>query len=157
MTVPSNEHHGSEHHTSGQADPSVDRTRYPENHVVAVVDTNAQVTDAIAALTSGGFMDSEIQYGTGAAAADELGASTGRTGLAALLIRLAERIGVADEEMEMKDRYERAMRGNQFVVSVAAPTEERKQRATELLRAHGAHAIAYYGKRTIEFITPPNK
>ena len=152
MTVPSNEHHA-----AGQADTSADRTRYPENHVVAVLDTNAQVTNAIAALTSGGFMDSEIQYGTGAMAADELGASTGRTGLAALLIRLAERIGVADEEMEMKHRYERAMRDNKFVVSVAAPTDERKQRATEMLRAHGAHAIAYYGKRTIEFVSSPNK
>ena len=60
MTAPSNEHHA-----AGQADTSADRTRYPENHVVAVLDTNAQVTNAIAALTSGGFMDSEIQYGTG--------------------------------------------------------------------------------------------
>jgi hypothetical protein len=152
MTAPSNEHHA-----AGQADTSADRTRYPENHVVAVLDTKAQVTNAIAALTSGGFMDSEIQYGTGATDADELGASTGRTGLAALLVRLAERIGVADEEMEMKHRYERAMRDNKFVVSVAAPTDERKQRATEILRAHDAHAIAYYGKRTIEFISSPNK
>ena len=152
MTAPSNEHY-----PAGQAGTSADRTRYPENHVVAVLDTNAQVTDAIAALTSGGFMDSEIQYGTGATAADELGASTGHTGLAALLIRLAEHVGVVDEEMEMKHRYEQAMRDDKFVVSVAAPTDERKQRATELLRAHGAHAIAYYGKRTIEFISSPNK
>jgi hypothetical protein len=157
MTAPSNEHHANAHHSAGQADTSADRTRYPENHVVAVLDTNAQVTKAVAALTSGGFMDSEIQYGTGVAAADELDASTGRTGLTALLIRLAERIGVADEEMEMKDRYEQAMRDNKFVFSVAAATEERKQRATEMLRAHGAHTIAYYGKRTIEFISPPNK
>ena len=102
-------------------------------------------------------MESEIQYGTGATAADELDASTGRTGLTALLIRLAEHIGVTDEEMEMKNRYEQAMRDNKFVVSVAAPTDERKQRATEMLRAHGAHAMAYYGKRTIEFISSPNK
>ena len=78
MTVPSNEHHANEHYTAGQADPSVDRARYPDNHVVAVVHTNAQVTDAVSALTSGGFMDSEIRHGTGAAAADELGASIGR-------------------------------------------------------------------------------
>jgi hypothetical protein len=152
MTAPSNEHHA-----AGQADTSVDRTRYPENHVVAVLDTNAQVTNATAALTSGGFLDSEIHYGTGATAADELGASTGRTGLTSLLIRLAEHIGVVDEEMEMKHRYEQAMRDDKFVISVAAPTEERKERATEILRAHGAHAIAYYGKQTIEFISSPNK
>ena len=57
----------------------------------------------------------------------------------------------------MKDRYEQAMRDNRFVISVAAPTEERKNRAKEILQSHGAHTIAYYGKRTIEFITPPHK
>ena len=152
MTVPPNDHHA-----AGQADTSADRTRYPENHVVAVLDTKAQVTAAVEALMSGGFMDSEIQYGTGAAAADELGASTGRTGLAALLIRLAERIGVADEEMEMKDRYEQAMRDNRFVIAIAAPTGDRKDRAAQILKEHGAHTMAFFNKHTIEYVTPPGR
>jgi hypothetical protein len=152
MSVPSNDQHAAE-----QAGTSADRTRYPENHLVAVLDTKAQVTAVVEALTSGGFMDSEIYYGSGVANADELDASTGRSGLASLMIRLAERIGVADEEMELKNRYEQAMRDNRFVISVAAPTDERKNRAKEILQAHGAHTIAYYAKRTIEFITPPNK
>ena len=152
MSVPFNDHQAEE-----QAGTSADRTGYPENHVVAVLDTKEQVNAAVEALTSGGFMESEAQYGTGPAAADELHASTGHTGLAALLVRLAQRIGVADEEMEMKNRYEQAMRDNRFVISVAAPTEERKDRATAILRSHGAHTIAYYGRRTIEFIAPPNK
>jgi hypothetical protein len=146
-----------DHHAKGHAEESADRTRYPENHVVAVLDTREQVMAAVAALTGGGFLDSEIQYGTGAASADELDASTGRSGLAGLLIRLAERMGVTDEEMEMKNRYEQAMRDDRYVLSVAAPTKPRKERATEILRAHEAHTVAYYGKRTIEFITPPDR
>jgi hypothetical protein len=79
--------------------------RYPTNHLLAVVDTREQAMAAITALTSGGFLDSEIQFGTGAANADQLDATTGRSGLTGMLIRLAERVGITDEEMETKDRY----------------------------------------------------
>jgi len=129
--------------------------RYPTNHLLAVVDTREQALAAVAALTSGGFMDSEIQFGTGAANADELDASTGRSGLAGMLIRLAERIGVTDEEMETKDRYEHAMRDNRFVLVVMAPTDERKHRATQILREQGAHTMTYFNKHSLEYITPP--
>jgi len=148
-----------DHHdaTRPARETSREPIRYPEDHVLAVLDTREQVTAAVAALTAGGFLDSEIRTGTGAANADELDATPGRGGLAGLLIRLAERIGATDEEMEVKNRYEQAMREDRFVLSVAAATEERKERATEILRGHGAHTIAFFGKRTIEYITPPNK
>ena len=134
-----------------------DPTLYPTDHLVAVLDTQDQLSAAMAALTGGGFLESEIQYGTGAESADELAASTGRTGLASLLIRLAEHLGLTDEEMETKDRYERAMRDDAYVLSVAAPTEERKARALELLRNVGGHSITYFGTNTIEHIVPPKR
>lgn len=129
--------------------------RYPTNHVLAVLDSRGVTTATVAALEAGGFLDSEIQVGTGRAAADELDATTGRRGLANMLIRLAEKIGATDEEMETKNRYEQAMRDNRFVVAVAAPTTERKEQATRILREHGAHTIAFFGKHTIEHIVPP--
>jgi hypothetical protein len=72
-----------------------------------------------------------------------------------MLIRLAERIGVTDEEMETKDRYEHAMRDNRFVLVVMAPTDERKHRATQILRERGAHTMTYFNKHSLEYITPP--
>ena len=129
--------------------------RYPTNHVLAVLDNRAVANAAVAALQAGGFLDSEIQVGTGVAAADELDATTGRRGLADILIRLAERIGIANEEMETKNRYEQAMRENRFVLAVAAPTDERKDEATRILREHGAHTLAFFGKHTIEYLVPP--
>ena len=131
--------------------------RYPTNHVLAVLDSRGVTSAAVSALESGGFLGSEIQVGTGAAAADELDATTGRRGLADMLIRLAERIGATDEEMETKNRYEQAMRENRFVLAVAAPTPERKEQATRILREHGAHTVAFFGKHTIEHIVPPNR
>lgn len=140
-----------------ESEPSPDPTAYPTHHVVAVIDTQDQLSAALAALTSGGFLESEIHYGTGAESADELAASTGRSGLASLLIRLAEHLGLTDEEIETKHRYEQAMRDNTYVVSVSAPTEERKARALELLRDAGGYAISYFGTNTIEHIVPPKR
>jgi len=60
-------------------------------------------------------------------------------------------------EMETKKRYEQAMRENRFVLAVAAPTPERKEQATRILRDHGAHTVAFFGKHTIEYIVPPDK
>ena len=134
-----------------------EQVRYPTNHVLAVLDTREQATDAVAALASGGYLESEIQINTGAATADDVSASPGRGGLAGILIRLAERMGVTDEELETKHRYERALRDNRFVVAVAAPTEERKDRAAKILREHGAHTVTFFGKATIEYITPPGR
>jgi hypothetical protein len=131
------------------------RVRYPTNSVLGVVDAPAQLERAVAALTSGGFLADEIQVATGAAAADAVHASTGRSGLASLAVRIAERLGIQDDEMEFKAHYEQALRDGRFVVMVSAATEARKERATELLREHGAHAVSFHGRFTIEGLVPP--
>ena len=125
-------------------------TRYPTNHVLAVVDGVEPVEEAAQALKDGGFLDSEIEIIHGPTAADILAENTGRTGIAHLAIRLAERIGVADEEMELKDRYEQALREGRFAISVLAPTEDRKNTAAQILRDHGAHFVNFLGRFSIE-------
>jgi hypothetical protein len=126
---------------------------YPERNVVAVLDTREQMSAAVAALTGGGFLPSEIRVETGADRADAVDASPGRGGLAGLLIRLAEHLGMTDEEMELKNIYEQAMRDDLFVLAVLAPSAERREHAADILRAHGGRAIAYHGKRTIELMS----
>jgi hypothetical protein len=63
--------------------------------------------------------------------------------------RIAESLGNDNDEMALKSRYEDALRAGHFVVAVATPTQERKDRASELLREHGAHTIASFGRFTI--------
>jgi hypothetical protein len=128
---------------------------YPMNQVVGVLDTEQQLVAAVKALTSGGFLASEINVATGPAAADHLRATTGREGLADLAIRVAEALGVRNDEMKVKARYEAALRENQFVIGVLAPTEERKRLATRMLREHGAHDVNYMSRFTIERLVPP--
>jgi hypothetical protein len=129
--------------------------RYPTDHVVGVLDTEQQVADAVAALTAGGFMASEEQVASGAAAADRLNASTGRVGLGKLAVRVAERLGIANDEMRLKDRHEEALRDGRFVILVATPMDDRKDRAAQLLFEGGAHTLAYMGRFTIEGFVPP--
>lgn len=154
MTGAPDPHHDAAERTRAAAQEPV---RYPTSHVLGIVDTREQVTQLVSALRSGGFLESEIDYRTGAQEADDLHASPGRTRLAGLVLRAAERIGAADEELETKHRYERAMRDNHYVVAVATPTDERKERASQLLRAHGAYTVTFFGKHTIEYIVPPGK
>ena len=124
--------------------------RYPTNHVVAVIDTEVPLAQAVESLTSGGFLDTEIQVACGNEMADRLKASAGRGGLTGVAIRVAQRLGLEDDEMSLKTRYEQALRDGSFVLLVAAPTADRKERAAELLRQHGAHSIHFLGRFLIE-------
>jgi hypothetical protein len=128
---------------------------YPMNQVVGVLDTEPQLVAAVKALTGGGFLASEINVATGPAAADHLRATTGREGLADLVIRVAEALGAMHEEMRVKARYEAALRANHFVIGVLAPTDERKRLAARMLREHGAHDVNYMSRFTIERLVPP--
>ena len=145
-----------EHDVRSQAGPEGDKSiRYPVDQVVAVLDTAQHVRGAADELREGGFLDSEINVTSGAAAADALDDATGRTGLTGLAVRIAEKLGIENIEMERKTKYENAMRDGKFVVAVLAPSDERKKLATQILRAHGAHTANYFSKYTIEGLIPP--
>jgi hypothetical protein len=128
--------------------------RYPQNQVVGIVDTADQARAAWTALTHSGFLESEVTVSYGEAAADQVDASTGRTGLARIAMRLAEHFGVENEEMATKERYEEALRGGRFVVAVLAPTEERKELAGQVLRDNGGRFVNFLGRFTIEPLRP---
>ena len=131
------------------------RVTYPTNHLLAVLDTPEQVASAVSALTSGGFLMSEVEVESGRAAADALGATTGRTGLRHLAVRIQEKIGYVNPEIEVRDAAEQALRDGRFVVLVASEGDERKEVATRILRDNGAHTMAYLGRLTVEMIVPP--
>jgi hypothetical protein len=141
--------------TSPEATGDDTPIRYPTDSLLGVIDSQEQLEAAVAALTGGGFLAEEIRVGTGAARADAVHASTGRSGLANIAVRIAERLGIENSEMEFKAHYEQAMRDGRFVIIIEAATEPRKERATEVLRQHGAHAVSFHGRYNIEGIIPP--
>jgi hypothetical protein len=136
------------------ADRSAQPVQYPENHVLGVVDTPEQLRSAAKALTGGGFLTSELGVSCGTAAADALDATTGRTGLAGLAIRIAEKLGIENDEMAVKERYEQALRDGRFVVAISAPTEERKALAAKILQENGGHFVNFLGRYTMVRMHP---
>lgn len=144
-------------HQNPESDPAAATqppVRYPVDHVLGVIDTAEQLRAALAALEAGGFMSSELGVRCGEAMADRLAETTGRTGLSDLAMRFSEWIGLANDEMEVKHRYEAALREGHFIVSVAAGTDERKDAAARILREHGAHFVNFLGRRTMVLIAP---
>lgn len=139
-------------HNEAGAEP----IRYPTHNVVGVLDTASELLAAVNDLTSGGFLESEINVAHGPDSADRVDATTGRGGITGLAIRVAQSLGLQNEESEFKNHYEDAMRGGRYVIRVAAPSEERKDLATEILKRHGGHSVAYYGKYTIQKLVPSN-
>lgn len=139
------------------ADAPETPVEYPQNRVVAIADEEPTAAEVVHALTQRGFLESEVSVATGPGHADALQQSTGRSKLGGLAIRLASKLGAANMEMELKNRYEAALRDGHYVVTVDAPTDERKERAVEILRAGGAHDVNYFGKFTIETLVPPNR
>jgi hypothetical protein len=134
--------------------PRPEPMRYPEQHVLAIVDTPEAVAEAVRLLTTGGFLASEVTVLCGAATADHLRESPGHSRLLGAVMRLADRLNLLDDELEEKRRYEEALRAGGIVVLVLAPTEERKQRAADVLRSQGGHFINFMGRFTSERLTP---
>jgi hypothetical protein len=131
--------------------------RYPENNVVAVIDTLEELVELTESLTGGGFLKSEIQVLHGQAAAEKMRASTGRSGLTGLAMRLVASIGMPDDETAVKNRYAHALADGRILVMVEALTDERKELAAKLLREHGGKFVNFLGRYTIEPMIPPLK
>jgi hypothetical protein len=129
--------------------------RYPENRIVGLLDTPEQLESAVRALTSGGFLTSEIEVIHGAAAAEKLHANTGRKGLTDLAMRFSEFIGVPNDEVTIKNQYADGLKNGQLLLTVFAPTDERQQAASRILEEHGATKVKFLGRYTISWPAPP--
>jgi hypothetical protein len=124
--------------------------QYPTDHIVGVLDTPDQASCAVDALAMGGFLESEIKILHGPEEAERVDASTGRRGLQDWWIRAAQRLGLENAETEVKERYEKALRDGHTVIAILAPTEERKDRAANLLRECGGHFINFFGRLAVQ-------
>jgi hypothetical protein len=118
--------------------------------VLAILATPDQTSCAVDALVNGGFLESEIDLGHGPEVADQVAATTGRSGFQDWFIRLFQQVGLKNAETEMKDRYDQAVRDGQTVIAVLTPTEERKNRAAAMLGECGARFINYFGRLNVE-------
>jgi hypothetical protein len=67
-----------------------------------------------------------------------------------LELKVPHGFGAGSDEVDARHEYEQALRNGAVNILVLAPTEERKQRAAEILRQHGGHFINFFGRLEIE-------
>jgi hypothetical protein len=130
----------------------IEPIQYPIGHVLGILDTEDQTTCAVEALVNGGYLESEVHLGRGPETLERSEAGTGRGGIQDWAIRFFERLGVRNAESEMKQGYEQALREGRIVIAVLTPTDERKDRAAQMLQDCGAHFINFYGRLNVERI-----
>jgi hypothetical protein len=129
---------------------------YPTKHVLGVLDAGKSTRGVLVGLRRSGFVNEEIQLIAGDAAANALHIATGHSGLTGWIVRLAQRLGVRDDEMEVKDEYEDALRHGALLVSIDAPNDARRYRAVDVLGRHGARLVNYFGRFVrVEYSTTP--
>jgi hypothetical protein len=126
--------------------------QYPTNQVIAILDTQVQTACAVDALANGGFLESEVELLRGSEEADRLAGGTGRRGFQDWFIRLTGSVGLKNAETEMKDRYEQALRDGHTVLAILTPTEDRKDRAAQILKECGGRFINFFGRLNVERI-----
>lgn len=122
---------------------------YPVSSVIGVLANQTDAMQSIRTLRANGFPRSEIHPLAGDAAADALHDHTGHGRLLDAVLRVAERWGIVDEEMELKAKLEEALRDGRVLILVATPSAERRALATRVLRRHGASSIHLMGHFTI--------
>jgi hypothetical protein len=147
--------HSDRNASAPAGEQAADRAGYSANHVLGVVDTEEAAARAVEALAAGGFLDSEIHVAAGQAEADAMHARTGRAEPADSASRVAARLRGPHDEMEVKARYEQALRDGHLLVLVEAPSEARRDRAAHILREHGAYTMNYMGRFGRAELSPP--
>jgi hypothetical protein len=148
MSEPQSKPEASQRETAEGSNP----IQHPTDHVVGILDTQDQTNCSVDGLVGGGFLESEIGIGHGPKEADRLDATSGRRGGQDWWIRGFQRLGLENAEIELKERYEQALRDGATAIAVLAPTEDRKDLAAKILAGCDAHFINYFGRLKVQRI-----
>lgn len=128
---------------------------YPTHRVVGTISDPNDARTAIQTLVTSGFAPEEIDVLHGEDDLRRLDPSGVDHGFLArfqrTLIRLA---GAADEYRHLRHHVD-DVRAGRFVIMVLAPEHDRRELAADILRAHGAEFLAFYGRWSYEELTAP--
>lgn len=121
---------------------------YPEQQVLAILDDREAAVEAIRSLRRGDLVRQvDVYYGeAGAAAIDSEGLVHGVTGVTS---RTVEHL-VAD--LDDLTKYDEAVRLRKVVVAFDGRDEDVRRRGADVLIAHGAHTIQYFGPLAVQVL-----
>ncbi len=122
------------------------------NRLMAVLDTDDAAAAAVATLAREGFATGAVLVLRGERDADRIDSLGNVGGLWARARRLLS-FTLADQVVDLAV-YEAALRDGRTVLSVLAPTDERKERARQAMTGAGAHFVNFFGRFATEDVVP---
>ena len=127
---------------------------YPMNRVVGTIADASNAHAAINALLQAGFEEHDIDILHGEAGAQRLDPEGVEHGFFARFQRTLIRTAGPAEEYTHLMRHVEDVHAGRFVIMVLAKQRERRTLAADILNAHGAEFIGFYGRWSWEGLTP---
>lgn len=122
----------------------------PANHIFAIVPDSDEATGIVETLNQNGFSADEIGILTGTEDAEKLDAATGKKGFFAKM--LTSGVDMGDRDTDYFERYRKALLDGRTVVGVVAKSDEMRDNARQILKAHGGRFITFFGQFVTEVL-----
>jgi uncharacterized protein (TIGR02246 family) len=127
---------------------------YPTNRVVGTVADAKDARAAINALLLAGFDRQDIDILHGEAGLHRLDPTGEEHGFLAQFQRTLIRIGGPAEESKHLRHHVEDVRAGRFVIMVLAKERDQRTRAADILNAHGAEFVGFYGRWAWQGLSP---
>jgi uncharacterized protein (TIGR02246 family) len=127
---------------------------YPTNRVVGTIADAEHADAAIQALVEAGFDRQAIDVLHGEEDLNRLDPTGAEHGVLERLQRALIRTGGPAEEYKHLMHHVEDVRAGRFVIMVLAPERDRRTIAADILDAHGAEFVGFYGKWAWHGLTP---
>jgi hypothetical protein len=122
----------------------------PANHLLAIVPDSDEARGVVEALNRNGFSPDEIGVLTGPEEAEKLAAATGKKGF--FVKMLTSGVEMGDRDTEYFEQYRKALLDGRTAVGVVAKNDETRNNVRQILKAHGAYFITFFGQFVTEVL-----
>jgi hypothetical protein len=126
---------------------SDDFLRYPTDNIVAVFNNETDLARAIHALNIAGYEENDVAILSGPEGAKRLDISGEQHGWLARVYRFMESAAAESKKLH---QFAEELKAGHFVVFVHASNNEERSDLWSIMKAHGAHRAAWFGKWIIE-------
>jgi uncharacterized protein (TIGR02246 family) len=127
---------------------------YPTNRVVGTIADAKGANEAVTALRKAGFNQDSVDVLSGEEDLIRLDPTGTEHGILERLQRAVIRMGGSAEEYRHLMRHVEDLRAGRWVIMVLAPKRETRTIAGDILSAHGAEFVGFYGRWAWEGHTP---
>ena len=122
----------------------------PDNHILAIIKNPEEAKTVVEILNGSGFSPDDIGLLTGEPGAEKLDAATGKKGVFAKM--LTSGIDMGDRDTEYFKEYRQALLEGHTIIGVEVKSDETRDKVRQILKAHGAHFITFFGRFVTEVL-----